>query len=132
LDSQEIPKNVKAFIASHIDSVVHLEILLLFSREPEKFWSAEEVGKELRISPAWAESELALLSSRGVLKVEQSNSRMYRHGAISQDLDCALADLATAYRERRVSVINLIFAKPADKLRDFADAFRLRKDKDDA
>ena len=30
-----------------------------------------------------------------------------------------------------MTVINLIFSKPVDKIRTFADAFRLRKDEDD-
>ena len=36
--------------------------------------------------------------------------------------------LDRAYAERRVTVINLIFSKPIDKLRSFADAFRIKKE----
>jgi hypothetical protein len=32
--------------------------------------------------------------------------------------------------KRRVTVINSIYSKPIDKIRTFADAFRLRKDED--
>ena len=45
------------------------------------------------------------------------------------ELDQAVVRLAKDYAERRVTVITLIFSKPVDKLRTFADAFRLRKDK---
>jgi hypothetical protein len=48
---------------------------------------------------------------------------------VTPALDAAVAQLAKDYAERRVSVITLIFSKPVDKLRTFADAFRLRKDK---
>jgi hypothetical protein len=43
-------------------------------------------------------------------------------------MDRAIAGLAQAYTDRRVSVITLIFSKPVDKLRSFTDAFKLRRD----
>jgi hypothetical protein len=48
--------------------------------------------------------------------------------ASGSPLDAAVAQLARDYAERRVTIITLIFSKPVDKLRSFADAFRLRKD----
>jgi hypothetical protein len=39
-----------------------------------------------------------------------------------------VAALAAAYRESRVAVIQLVFARPSDPLRSFADAFRMRRD----
>jgi len=36
-----------------------------------------------------------------------------------------------SYADRRVTVIGLIFSKPVDKIRSFADAFRIRKDRSD-
>ncbi len=36
--------------------------------------------------------------------------------------------LAEGYAERRVTVINLLFSKPVERIRTFADAVRLRKD----
>ena len=44
------------------------------------------------------------------------------------DLHRAVAGLAREYAARRVTVIGLIFSKPVDKIRSFADAFRLRRD----
>jgi hypothetical protein len=37
-------------------------------------------------------------------------------------------EVAAAYPRFRVSIINLIFSKPIDKIRTFADAFRLTKE----
>jgi hypothetical protein len=35
------------------------------------------------------------------------------------------------YRERPVSMIKLVYARARDPLRNFADAFRLRKEKEE-
>ena len=41
-----------------------------------------------------------------------------------------VAAVADAYAERRYTVIDVIFSKPAERIRVFADAFRLRQDDD--
>lgn len=43
----------------------------------------------------------------------------------------AVDRLAEAYASSRARVIDLIFSKPADKLRHFSDAFKLRKEEED-
>jgi hypothetical protein len=39
--------------------------------------------------------------------------------------------LAACYRERRTTVITLIFSRPADAVRSFANAFKLKKGSSD-
>jgi hypothetical protein len=39
--------------------------------------------------------------------------------------------LAVLYQQRRFSLVQLIYARPIDKLQSFADAFRFRKGKED-
>jgi len=129
---ETIPQNVRALITDFVDSVVHLEILLLISRNPQEAFSAEAVGKKLGIRPDWAEADLGVLASRGLLEASGEAPRVYRYAPRTEELRAAIGGLDLAYQQRRVSVINLIFAKPIDRLRDFADAFRLRKDKHDA
>jgi hypothetical protein len=38
--------------------------------------------------------------------------------------------LAELYKERRVSIISLIYSKPHQQVQAFADAFKIRKDND--
>jgi hypothetical protein len=47
----------------------------------------------------------------------------------SAELARLVDKLAEMYRERRVAVITAVYTKPIDKIRSFADAFRLRKEK---
>lgn len=129
MSESQIPQEVQAFIADHIESVVQLEVLLLLHAAPQRVFSAAEIGRELRIDAAWAAQQLVNLCSRGVLTCTGTTDPVYRYGPRTPEMDRAVADLAQAYADRRVTVIGLIFSKPVDKIRTFADAFRLRKDK---
>jgi hypothetical protein len=55
---------------------------------------------------------------------------LYRFAPGSAKLEQAVRDLAAAYATRRVTIISLIFAKPTDKLKSFAEAFRFRREED--
>jgi hypothetical protein len=125
----DIPKQVKAFIADHIDSVVQLEILLLLVRRSPAECSAQDVAHELRIEPSWAAARLAELQTRGMLVVTEGTEPRYRYGPNSPALQEAINLLAKTYISHRVTVTALIFAKPPEALRSFADAFRIRKDR---
>jgi hypothetical protein len=128
-----IPDEVKAFIAAHIESVLQLEVLLLLHAQAPRPWTAAELAQELRIDAAWVAGQLASLADAGVLAATAAggNAPQYRYEPRAAELDRAVAGLAREYAARRVTVIGLIFSKPVDKIRSFADAFRLRKDKPD-
>jgi hypothetical protein len=125
----QIAQEVQAFIADHIESVVQLEVLLLLHANPQRIFSAADIATELRIDPAWAGEQLVNLCSRGILACTSPAQGLYRYGPRIPEMDRAITGLAQAYADRRVTVIGLIFSKPVDKIRSFADAFRLRKDK---
>lgn len=127
----DLPEAVRRLIADHIDSVEQLEILLLLQQHPERSWTAESVARELRISPLSAGDRLKDMARSAILSRLQGSEAEYRYAPESPQMAEAVAGLATAYSERRVTVINLIFSKPVDKIRTFADAFRLRRDDDD-
>ena len=66
-----------------------------------------------------------MLAIRGFL-VETPEG--YRYAAATPEIDRAVEDLAAAYTHNLVAVTNLVHAKPARGVLDFARAFRLRKE----
>jgi hypothetical protein len=128
LAQDQVPQNVRGFLHDQIDSVVQVEVLLMLYARPGRDFAAADVASELRIEPAGAEAQLASLRGRGILANGAAGA--YRWAPRSAELEAAVAGLAREYAERRVTVIGLIYAKPSDQLRSFADAFRIRKDKD--
>jgi hypothetical protein len=131
LGEDGITPRVKQFITEHIDSVMQLEILLLLAGQPGKVWTAAELAQLLRIDAAWVDGQLRSMGGRGVIGVAEGSPPEFRYEARSAELAATVTELARAYADRRVTVIGLIFSKPIDKIRSFADAFRLRKDKSD-
>lgn len=125
-----IPPRVQRFISTHIDSIEKLEVLLLLRTQAEREWTAREVSLELRIAEMSAAARLADLSSRRL--VMPLGDGKYRYGPASAEDAQDVTDLAATYSTRRVSVISFIFSKPLEKVRGFADAFRLKRDKDDS
>ncbi len=129
MEASGIPDGVRELIVQHIASVAQLEVLLLlFDRRPAAF-DAAEVSRELRIDAGSAATLLGDLAARGFLEPTPDGPGRFRFAATPQ-LHAILPELAAAYRERRVAVITLIFSKPPDPLRQFAEAFRLKKGSD--
>jgi len=129
LNDPGISQDVRALIVERIDSVVQLELLLLLQATADRAWTAAEVAQHLRIDPAWAAGQLGELVGRGLAAPATDAPYAFRYAPTPPALDGTVSQLVKDYAERRVTVITMIFSKPVDKLRTFADAFRLRKDK---
>jgi hypothetical protein len=122
-----VPAPVRRFIAGHIESVGQLEVLLLLRAAADKQWTTDEVARAVVTQPASAAGWLEQLRADGLL--EQTGDR-YRYGPPRGDVERAVDDLAESYAKYRVAVIGLIFSKPSEHVRDFPEAFRLRRPRD--
>jgi hypothetical protein len=119
-----VPGPVRRFIASHIVSVAQLEVLLLLRAAADKQWTAAEVARALVTQPEAAAGWLDDLTERGL--ASESAGR-YRYVPADAQVDRTVDALAESYAKYRVAVIGLIFARPSDRLTEFADAFRIRR-----
>jgi hypothetical protein len=126
--SNEFSPTIKQFISDQFDSVAELELLLLLRTDPSRTWTAQEAGAALYANPDAVSLLMDALKSKRLLETEGSEQRFFFRPE-SDELFRLIDELADLYRERRVAVITLIYSKPIDKIRSFADSFRLRKDK---
>jgi hypothetical protein len=122
----QLPEEVNRFIVDHINSVEQLETLLLLRSDPQKAWSADEVAHSLYTQPAAARMRLEDLQARGILR--KSEGDRWQYSPANAETDQLIAALADLYRDRRVTVIGLIYSRPHQQVQAFADAFKLRKD----
>jgi len=120
---EEVPAELRAFIARYIDSVAQLEALLLLRGNARETWNAASVAKRLYTSEAEAAAILARLCGDGLLACA---SEVYRYEC-APDLAAMVDRLAEAYARQLIPITNLIHAKPR-RIREFADAFKLKKD----
>lgn len=123
----EISREVDQFIRDHINSVEQLEVLLLLAETPTQKWNASEVAQKLYRQPESVAMHLSSLQKAGLLNSCEGETGRYCYNTKLGAADLTIKSLERAYRERKDTVIRLIFSRPPDPVRSFADAFRLRK-----
>jgi hypothetical protein len=124
---ERLPEPARRLL-ERIDSVAQLEVLLQLHRSAPDEWSARSLADELRIEAAWAAEQLELLSERGLLA--RVAAGVYRFQPADPEVAKDVDALAGQYADRRVAVIALLYSKPTDHIRVFADAFRIRREGD--
>jgi hypothetical protein len=122
---EQVPEDVRAFILRYINSIAQLEALLLLWRSPEKAWDVPALASRLYIGESETVEALAPLSNDGLLVADQNT---YRFNRAADDLPEMVARLAAVYAKQLIPVTNIIHAKPR-RIREFADAFKLKKDR---
>jgi hypothetical protein len=126
-----LPEEVRRLLCDRLDTIAQLEVLLLFHRTAPREWDARALSRELRIERRWAAEQLVLLQRAGFLEECDAGSERFHFRPATLDLGKAVESLAASYADRRVSVVALLYSKPAAPMRLFADAFRIRKEEDD-
>lgn len=124
-----LPEDVRRFILRHIDSIEQLEVLLLLWQSPERGWAVDEVAQALCTRPPLVVRGLARLLGQGLLR--EVDPGCYQYAPRGRELHESVCLTAELYRERPVTVVAAIAARPAEPMRAFADAFRIRRRKDD-
>jgi len=117
-----------SFIAAEIKSLEQLEILLLLSGNPHKWWSAKGVYDVIKSNPASVQDRLDEMVRRGMLKKDENREPRYQFSPVNEVVWKVVTELREAYKERSVKVVQAIYSKPADAVQEFARAFRVRKD----
>lgn len=120
-------KEAERFIAEFIQSAEQLDVLLLLHSDRDRDFTAAEVSQRVYTVPASATLRLEELVAAGMLASDRAPDPRYRYAPASPGVAERVDTLAAAYRADRVAVIRLIFQAPADPVRSFADAFRLKR-----
>ncbi len=117
-----VDPELAAFIEAAIPSVWALETLILLKRDSGSAWTADQLVAEMRASTTLVANCLTALQRAGLV-LEQQGAVRYAPAAPAL---AVLSDrLQDTYRERPVSVVNIIAKRRADPLKGFADSFRL-------
>lgn len=114
------------FILDEIESVPHLEALLLIRNSHPRKWKVEDLSKRLYISREGVRILLDDLIRKKLLLVDSADSTY--HYAASEERDLVIGLVDQTYRRQVVRVSQLIHSKPSAAVRDFARAFRFTKE----
>ena len=129
--SEEIPNRaeVDRFILDSIDSVPHLEALLLVWQNPSEHWTVEDVAKRLWIDREDTRSILNDLARNQFLTAIAGEPEHYTYRADPGN-DRILRGVADVYRQEMIRISTMIHAKPSSAVRAFARAFRFTKEQE--
>lgn len=120
---------VERFLLDSIDTVPHLEALLLFFQSPATAWAVAELAARIYVNDKQAGAILEDLTRRSlIVRIEQTPAA-FQYVARSPEQTALLDKVAQSYRTQLVQVTRFIHSNASGSVRDFARAFRL-KDKD--
>ena len=122
-----MPGDVRGFIQDCIPHVDAAELLLILTRDKGRAFSVTELTCELKhsdLSEAAVEKYLATFMECGLIAREHGT---YRLAPVTPEYDDILTELGRLYNEQPVTLVRMIYAPKDDRLRAFADAFKIKK-----
>jgi hypothetical protein len=120
-----IPADVRRFLLAVIESVPHLEALLLLRADPLASWSSDAMAARLYIDEA---SASRLLTDLHAHRLAQHEAGHWRFDPRDTEIAGIVDRLAGVYARHVVEVAELIHSTSDRKAQRFADAFRWRKE----
>jgi hypothetical protein len=126
----EIPEDIRRFILTSVPSVPYLEAILLLRTDPGVGWDVPRVAARLYVAERQAAELLTALAAAGIARgEEQGDAALFRYAPATPELRERIDALAQAYSANLVGVTDLIHSRIDKRATQFADAFRLRKDR---
>jgi hypothetical protein len=105
----EISDSLKSFINASFDSVGQVEVLLLLYATQGRYWTAREVGDEMRSSEFAAESQLRHLAQKKLVTKSQTSLSRYTFDIDKVKSQEVIQELSEKYSFYRVAIISLIY-----------------------
>lgn len=126
--SAELPADVARFIEDQIDSVPHMEALLLLWQSAREAWSADQLASRIYVSPDAAAQILRDLARRQLVRATSENPNRFTYDGAWDEGVGLMKRVAQAYRQHLVLVAHRIHSKASGAVREFARAFSIKKD----
>ena len=119
---------LRAFIHDAIPSLDAAELLVMIAREPQRTYAVSDAVEAMRptvLTDQTASRYLMHFEARGL--VAAAGAGMFRYAPANGTLDRLVHELVRVFNERPVTLVRVIYASGDEKIRSFADAFRIKK-----
>ena len=126
---QDWKYNVDQFLQAQIDTVPHLEALLLLWNSHPKAWTVGDMASGLFLAPEAAREILGDLVRQSLIVASPGPEEIYRYES-EPEKDKLIRTVDAAYRRELIRISRLIHSKPSAAVREFARAFRIKKDRE--
>ena len=126
-DSDEDQELIQ-FVVDHLDTIPHLEALLLIWQNQDTRWTADLLAGRIYVSHPVARNVLSDLYRRGALSSEGGFDPIYLFRGSWDSERQMLPRLAELYRRQLVQITKLIHSRSSLSAREFARAFQIKND----
>jgi hypothetical protein len=130
MEKNQAEAEIYRFISEQIDSVPHLEALLLLWNSRPQPWTVENLARRLYVSKEVVYALLEDLARRRLITLVAGPPAGYWYESGSTEQDQLIAAVDATYRREVVRVSTMIHSKPSASVREFARAFRFTKERD--
>jgi len=115
------------FMDEHVASLEELDLLVAVADAPFRWWDATALSHQLGVSKDVARRILERFARANLLDIRVTDEVRYQFRPGTQELRDGAEAVAIAYRSRPTAVIQRLTRSPHRSVRDFADAFRFRR-----
>jgi predicted transcriptional regulator len=126
MNKPHISEGLKKFIKEKIQTVLRLEVLLLLHQQQSRAFTASEVANEVGFEKEAAKHQLTALEAIGVVVAQSRTDKpKYRYHPVNATLGSMVEQLSVTYTKQPVPILSVILADQPDRIRLFAEAFRI-------
>ena len=122
--------DVYEYILAKIDSVPHLEAVILLWNSRPVGWTAEELASRLYVPPERTAEILQDLIRQQLVQQTSASPPRFSYLPRSEEQNEWMFRVDTAYRREIVRISTMLHSKASSSVREFARAFRFKKDRD--
>jgi DNA-binding IclR family transcriptional regulator len=123
----DVTEGLRSFIRECVPNVDAIELLLAMAEHPERKFGIRDLFTKIRgtdAPEAMLRKYLASFERCGAISQQDGG---YRFAPANSDMASIVQALARLYTERPVTLVRLIYALREERIRAFADAFKLKK-----
>ena len=126
MSREPIPEELRRFLLTSVPSVPFVEAMLIYRAARGQPLAVPDLARRLYLGEKAAADLVRQLLEAGIVAPGESPDT-HRYAAAGE-LDARLDMLANFYRTHLVDVTDVIHSRTARRARQFADAFKFRKD----
>jgi hypothetical protein len=123
--------SVVAFVAEHVRTLAELQLLMAIIESGDRWWDARSASRELGLTLQDARRALDHFGAHNLLDIRITEDVRYQYHPGTVELRESAEACALAFRSRPLDLAQLVTGPSARSVRDFADAFRVRRKKTD-
>ena len=126
----EFAPAVTAFVTHHVRTLAELHLLMAIVQSGDRWWDATSAAREAGLTLQDARRALDYFGAHNLLDIRITGDVRYQYRPGTPELRDGAEACVAAFRTRPLDLAQLVSGPSPISVRDFADAFRLRRNQD--